>query len=218
MSLKIAYEMRKKAKNMANGGACDEHGLQMCEMCHGGDMMAEGGEARKPYQNPNPAKNPNDPIVEGVDHRGAPIHQSKEAKMAAKSRYNSERLNHKRGGYAEGGDVVEDIMKGRGEASGTWMGNPAIGGGKPKTARDMDDAAYYSKGGQVSNDVGEGQEAAKLPNQFDDLVLRDDMEFNYTGANSGDEIGDAQEDEDQRDMVSMIMKSRKKKDRLPNPR
>lgn len=77
---------------------------------------------------------------------------------------------------------------------------------------------HYSKGGRVANDVGTGQEAGKLPNQYDDLVLRDDLEQHYTGANSGDEIGDAQEDEDRRDIVSMVMKSRRKKDRLPNPR
>ncbi len=75
----------------------------------------------------------------------------------------------------------------------------------------------YSKGGMVANDVGTGQEADKLPNQFDDLVLRDDLESSYTGANSGDELGNAQEDEDRRDIVAMIMKSRKKKDRLPSP-
>lgn len=74
-----------------------------------------------------------------------------------------------------------------------------------------------SKGGMVANDVGTGQEADKLPNQFDDLVLRDNLEEHYTGKNSGDELDDAQENEDRRDIVSMIMKSRKKKDRLPHP-
>jgi hypothetical protein len=43
------------------------------------------------------------------------------------------------------------------------------------------------------------------------------MEFCYTGANSGDEVGDEQEDEDEHDMVSRIMKSRLKKDRMPHP-
>lgn len=125
----------------------------------------------------------------------------------------------KASGY-DRGDMVDAIMKKRmakgGEAGSypaTWVGNP-----KKPDAKEMDgEEMLYSKGGMVANDVGEGQEADKLPNQFDDLVLRDDMEEHYTGANSGDEIGDKQEDEDRRDMVAMIMKSRKKKDRLPSP-
>ena len=39
----------------------------------------------------------------------------------------------------------------------------------------------------------------------------------YTGANSGDEIGNEQEDEDRRDIVSRIMKSRRLMDRNPRP-
>ncbi len=73
----------------------------------------------------------------------------------------------------------------------------------------------YSKGGRVSNDtpiIADFEE-----NQFDDLVKDDDLEQHYTGANSGDEIGNEQEDEDRRDIVSRIMKSRKKKDKMPNP-
>lgn len=75
----------------------------------------------------------------------------------------------------------------------------------------------YSEGGKVSNDVGDGEIADEKENQFDDLVLDDDMEFNYTGDNSGDHIGDEQEDDDRRDIVSKIMKSNRKKDRNPRP-
>lgn len=78
-------------------------------------------------------------------------------------------------------------------------------------------AHKMSRGGQVANDVGMGASADLEDNQFDDLVKRDDLESSYTGANSGDEIGDAREDADRRDIVAMIMKSRKKKDRLPRP-
>lgn len=75
---------------------------------------------------------------------------------------------------------------------------------------------HYSKGGKVANDSGEGAFTDELPNEFDDLVKNDDLEFHDTGANSGDEIGDEMEDEERRDIVSKIMKSRKKKDRLPH--
>lgn len=76
----------------------------------------------------------------------------------------------------------------------------------------------FSKGGQVANDVGTGQEADKLPNQYDDLVLRDELESTYgDDDNSGDALGNDQEDEDRKDIVARIMASRRKKDRLPNP-
>lgn len=75
----------------------------------------------------------------------------------------------------------------------------------------------FSKGGRVANDVGMGASADLEDNQFDDLVLRDDLEQHYTGANSGDEIGNAGEDARRRDVVSAIMMSRRKKDRLPRP-
>lgn len=74
----------------------------------------------------------------------------------------------------------------------------------------------YSEGGMVANDVGVA-EADKLPAEYDDLVLRDDLEMSYDGANSGDELGNAQKEEDERDVVSKIMASRKKKDRMPRP-
>lgn len=72
-----------------------------------------------------------------------------------------------------------------------------------------------SKGGMVANDTP--ITAGFKENDFDDLVLRDDLESSYTGKNSGDELGNDQEDEDRKDMVTRIMKSRAKKDRLPNP-
>lgn len=72
-----------------------------------------------------------------------------------------------------------------------------------------------SKGGMVAND--DEITADFQPNDFDDLALRDDLEFEYDGATSGDEIGNAGEDERRKDIVARIMKSRSKKDRMPNP-
>lgn len=99
-------------------------------------------------------------------------------------------------GLAEGGEVdelIERIMKHR----------------------------AMSEGGKVANE-DHGPHESKLadfdPNEFDDLTLRDDLEEHYTGANSGDKLGNEQLDHDEDDMISRIMKSRTKKDRLPNPR
>lgn len=67
----------------------------------------------------------------------------------------------------------------------------------------------YSEGGQVANT--DELTAGFEPNEFDDLHLRDDLDFEYTGANSGDELGNEGEDERRRDIVSRIMRSRAKR-------
>lgn len=66
----------------------------------------------------------------------------------------------------------------------------------------------FSEGGKVSNQ--DELEADFSPNEFDDLHLRDDLEQHDTGANSGDYDGDEGEDERRDDIVSRIMRSRRK--------
>lgn len=67
----------------------------------------------------------------------------------------------------------------------------------------------YAKGGEVSAD--------EEPNDFDVMDKEEVPDFHETGANSGDELGNEHEDEDERDVVSRIMKSRYKKDKMPRP-
>lgn len=74
-------------------------------------------------------------------------------------------------------------------------------------------AKRMSRGGMVANKQGPGVD--ELPNEFDDLALRDDLESSYTGANSGDELGNEGEDERRADMVMRAMLKRKKQH---NPR
>lgn len=74
---------------------------------------------------------------------------------------------------------------------------------------------HYSHGGKVANNTHPFKYEFHTPNEFDDLVNRDNLEFHYTGENSGDYLSDAREDHDRKDMVSKIMKSRAKKDKLP---
>lgn len=76
---------------------------------------------------------------------------------------------------------------------------------------------HFSEGGKVSNDDHMEDLADFDENDFD-VMPEDDLEEHYTGANSGDHLGNEQEDHDREDIVSRIMKSRKKKDKLPNPR
>jgi hypothetical protein len=76
-------------------------------------------------------------------------------------------------------------------------------------------AKHYSEGGKLANKTE--ITADFEPNAFDELALEDDLEQHYTGANSGDELGNDQEDEDRHDIVSKIMRSRTKRDKLPRP-
>lgn len=93
--------------------------------------------------------------------------------------------------YAMGGDVVDRIMSKR---------------------------QNMSEGGKVANgSMTDDSQAGFKPNEFDDLVLRDDLEGGYTAANSGDEIGNAREDEDRADIVSRIMHQRKMRQTNPRP-
>lgn len=74
---------------------------------------------------------------------------------------------------------------------------------------------HYSEGGRVANDTS--PIADFEDNQFDDLVKRDDLEQHYTGANSGDEIGNANLEDLMHDIVERVMRSRAKRDRNPVP-
>lgn len=101
-------------------------------------------------------------------------------------------------GYAEGGDVemhVNDLVD-----------------------RIMNKRKMMSEGGEVANGANDEKELADFDsNNFDDLALRDDLESSYTGANSGDSLGDAQEDHDRADIIAKIMKQRSMKQHNPRP-
>lgn len=101
--------------------------------------------------------------------------------------------------YAHGGDVDGTHM-----CKGSGCLHASHGG-----------MAHYSEGGKVANE--DLPIADDMPAEYDDLHLRDGLEEHYTGKNSGDEIGNEHEDERRSDIVSKIMHSRKKKDRMPRP-
>lgn len=76
----------------------------------------------------------------------------------------------------------------------------------------------FSEGGKVANDTEDHELKYETPNEFDDLVLRDDLESTYgEDNNAGDENDSEGENERRSDIVSKIMASRKKKDKLPRP-
>ncbi len=80
----------------------------------------------------------------------------------------------------------------------------------------------YSDGGMVDRIMrkrmaGGGEAVDREPNEFDEMELEPAPKFSETGANSGDEDGDAELDENDHDLVSRIMRSRAKKDKMPRP-
>jgi hypothetical protein len=106
---------------------------------------------------------------------------------------------------------------------GAWMAKGGFIGSRqgPEHEEDMigrimkQRQHMYSKGGEIANDtppMADGDDA-----DYDYLAKHDGLEFSYTGKNSGDELGDEQEDHDRHDIVAKIMKSRGKKDRMPRP-
>lgn len=72
-----------------------------------------------------------------------------------------------------------------------------------------------AKGGMVEEEPFEYE--FDQPDDFDVLHENSAPEFSYTGENSGDELGNEQEDHDRADIVARILKSRSKKDRNPRP-
>jgi hypothetical protein len=70
-----------------------------------------------------------------------------------------------------------------------------------------------SQGGKVAN--SDEPTSDFMPNEFDDLNLRDGLEFSYTGANSGDEDGNPDPDKEMNDMIAKAMMKRRKQ---TNPR
>lgn len=255
-SLAIAYNMKKKAKKMAEGGhvrpasdqPCDEHMETGCKMCHGGEY-AGGGDVKgvhKPisddYQGTSEAgvhasrvKTPMN-MWEPEEHKAIAKDAHGEVMREMQSMRGQNRQNLAEGGDVE--DTADDTVDP--SPSPTPMPHPVV---DPDKAHKMQQAFMaYAEGGDVeeddmvsrimhkrgskvgygplANDTGNGARADLEPNQFDDMVLDDhlDGEADYTGANSGDEIRDEGEEERRSDIVSKIMASRRKKDRLPNPR
>src|SRR5271166_2766384 len=214
-SLAIAYSMKRKAQHKSHGG-----------------YMAEGGTAQPSQPRPQLPGSPEDrkKIQDSFNHALG----FAEGGMLTDSGYQSSCNEHCESPcmvheQAEPVNAMlpEDPPHSEGRALSLNQH-----GASDEGAGDMDSihplikkimmsrAKGYSEGGKVANeDHGpmDSRLAGFKQNEFDDLALRDDLEESYTGKNSGDELGDAQEDSDRRDIVSRIMKSRAKKDRMPRP-
>jgi hypothetical protein len=120
------------------------------------------------------------------------------------------------GGYADGGEMLEpEPKKDDGDDLGISEPIPmcAEGGLMERAMKRREQ--MYSQGGRVANDTP--ITAGFEENQFDDLVLRDDLESSYTGDNSGDEIGNQTHDDEAQDEISRLIRARRLRDRNPRP-
>lgn len=192
-ALAIAYSMKKKAKKMAEGGMADS---RLQSDAHESEMDHADGAGPE------------------MDHANLDLsHQSAAEKHNAAAMSEDERALNQHGADEQGPD-------------GTMM---AEGGQITDNEQDeahMEDMVgrimakrqqHFSEGGKVANRT-DIDTADHMPAQYDDLVLRDDLESSSDGANNGDHLGNDQEDKDREDIVSRVMRSRAKKDKLPNPR
>jgi hypothetical protein len=185
---------------------------------------ADGGQIKDNYQtagNPHMKdglEEPEHEMASGfVDHEGD---VKRPDRMAIEE--DDRRLNE------HGQEEEGEQGGGQGFHGEDYMGNPGNSWDNYQSDAHMEDMVgrimkqrqmHYSEGGKVANS-GEGkldEMADGKPNNFDDLSMRDDLEFSYTGANSGDEDGNEGEDARRADIISRIMASRRKKDRMPNP-
>lgn len=222
-ALAIAYSMKKKAKKMAMGGETYESDTTSMndpeDMAkdHNPKMMAEGGMLTNDgYQ----SKNKVDTKPDLMDH---------EMDEPNSGEFNKSHPMHVCS--ACGHEDARDLNQHGAEEQGPYGTMMAEGGqitdNEQSTAHEMDMVGrimkqrqmHYSEGGKVANDTMTDVEDL-TPNDYDYLVSNsaDTEPADYTGSNSGDMKSSSGEDERRKDMVSRIMASRKKKDKLPNPR
>ena len=96
------------------------------------------------------------------------------------------------GGEVEDSGLVARIMQQRAK------GREAVEGTDPRENHEPQPATrMFSRGGMVADHMQSADEVDEdMEGGFDELAKDDELEFSETGANSGDELGDAQEDED----------------------
>lgn len=201
-SLAIAYSLKRKAQHKAHGGKIHDE-----EMASAYLPMPEKHEKHNAAAEHEEAKHLNQHMAHGgkMHHmaKGGMAHDEKATCAACKAG-----LPHSH--HAHGGDVHHDQHMDEHYED------------HHEDHHEHDDVVghilkklpHYSQGGRVANHTP--IVAGFKPNEFDDLVLRDDLESTHnTGKDDGDFLGDAREDHDRHDTVAQILKSLKKKDRMP---
>lgn len=230
MSMAIKYAMQKKAKKMAMGGMSHKSDCPGCEMCY-----ADGGNV-SPYEgntvHPDVSRKEwGSGAKQGTSLTGEHVRGSARAKengmnKASSSRMESAKSLHRevlsnlkndkgdRQNLAEGGFVEDEEA----QYDPTEMPMDKENMGAMDEDEDMISRIMhqrYSKGGMVANQ--DEEITGDMPAEYDDLHLRDTEDMTDSGAADGDDLGNKQLDMDDDDIVSRIMRSRNKKDRMPRP-
>ena len=199
--------------------AKDKHKRRLAELKAMPDpkLMAEGGEIHSRTKREDWERGVNKPgFAKGESQAGE--HTREGAYDVAKGMHKQslqEQTDIKgptsgKSGFAEGGMA---------DCPDCCDGMPCELHGEQSDAHEMDMVSQVmnkrkmSKGGMVAN--SDEIKAGFMPNEFDDLHLRDGLESSYTGTNSGDEAEDPENDSRLQDMVSRVMLKRKKQ---TNPR
>lgn len=199
MSMAMKYAMQKRA----NKGGCSGPG---CAGCGDAMCMAEGG-----------------------DTSGTPggVH----ADISRKEWGGGARQGTSLAGeHVRGAKMAHDAGHHKAEAARMGSAKNLHREALDKLKGDKTDRKYLAEGGEVDDGSdgivdrimkrfakgGEVEPVADFEsNDFEVEPTGDD--FSETGANSGDELGDEAEDDDRDDIVSRVMKSRGKKDKMPRP-
>jgi hypothetical protein len=218
-SIAIAYSMKKKAKKCASGGTVKSGDPEM-NYSKGGEV-AEHQSGKSGLVRTDTESNQNQRGVNQHGYKGSsggtsmagaylrdygssgPGHPAKKpANIHKETLSKLKSMKGPHGNYAEGGEVSDPC--------------PHCGempSGEQSNAHELDmvgrimNKRMMSKGGMIANEEGEGFAADEMPNEFDDLVLRDGLEEHYTGSNSGDELGGPFKD----DLVARAMLRKKAK-------
>lgn len=241
-SLALSHALKKRSKKMAEGGEIksgyvmhegdmvkrDEMAMEEDDRMlnqHGeheegpeGAWMAEGGKVGSGKQ-----RDDHEMGVHKYNHEGPGNSPAGSFTSAAKYG-NTSVPKHELQDYArkEHGRVLEDSRampapKLKGLAEGGFIGSHQSEEDEmDMVGRIMKQREHmYSEGGRVAND--DEPMADSMPAEYDDLVLDDHLDGHNSGAADGDDLGNTKEDHDRSDIISKIMRSRAKRDKMPRP-
>lgn len=187
------YDAFKKAMGMADGGKVAKNQSSVHEI----------GVHKTPFPYDQPGMSGAGYMLE----RGQPDKAKEDHKVALEALKSMKKPNLlAQGGMADCPDCCD--------------GMPCEMHGEQDDSHDMDmlrqvmEKRRMSKGGMIAN--SDKPIADFMPNEFDDLHLRDELTYSNTGANAGDDKGDADNDRRLNDMVAQAMMKRRKQ-RNPNP-
>lgn len=173
-SIAVAYTMKKKSKHKQEKGINPKSYEKGVSEAGRSVRESREGDKEHMYKKNEKAKMEHDSVLEELKEMPGPT--------KGKSGFAS-------GGTVKSGDPTMNYAEG-----GTVEETPSQAGAGPYSKmEEMVDCPHckksFSHGGMVANAQGPGVDG--LPNEFDDLALRDKLEFKYTGANSGDLVGRA---------------------------